>query len=371
MRLELATERTGASRRTVLRGVLGAALVPWGIASCMAGDDSGPSSHPALRPPKADARLALLTLPVAAPSATRAIVELAARARRLGAGRPTTIGVGLSAFTKLGVRQRPRGMRAMTPFAGDLLEPHRTDADVVVQVEADSTADAEKTLQGLIGGVPGARVTWASAGHRADNRVDDGRALTQNSFGFTEGFGNVDAREHARVDGVALIRDGSGEPPWAVGGSYLALRIIRLAGELWDADTVEHQERIMGRRRDGTWLDGSPATAEPDFTADPQGKVTPLDSHVRRAHPRTPGTSAPPLIRRSWAYTETQTGGAADDGLLFMCYQSNLDAGFVAVQRRLEGQAMDRYLLTVGGGYFFVPPPDADGRRWEEQLLNG
>jgi hypothetical protein len=120
----------------------------------------------------------------------------------------------------------------------------------------------------------------------------------------------------------------------------------------------------MGRRRDGTWLDGSPASAEPDFAADPHGRVTPLDSHVRRAHPRTDGSSGPPLIRRSWGYTEHQTGGGPDDGLLFMCYQADLDAGFVAVQKRLVGQAMDRYLLTVSGGYFVVPPPDAPGRRW-------
>jgi hypothetical protein len=41
----------------------------------------------------------------------------------------------------------------MTPFAGDLLEPHRTDADLVVQVEADSAAAAERALQDLVAGV--------------------------------------------------------------------------------------------------------------------------------------------------------------------------------------------------------------------------
>lgn len=37
--------------------------------------------------------------------------------------------------------------------------------------------------------------------------------------------------------------------------------------------------------------------------------------------------------------------------------QSDLAKGFEALQHRLQGEAMAKYTLTTGGGYFFVPPP--------------
>lgn len=158
----------------------------------------------------------------------------------------------------------------------------------------------------------------------------------------------------------ALVRADQGEPGWAVGGSYQVVRIIQLATELWDKDSIPEQERIIGRRGDGRWLDGTPIGAQPNFSADPNGKVTPLDSHVRLAAPdrRNP----PPMVRRGYSYDR----GNGDAGLIFSCFQRELTKGFVAVQKRLEGEAMAKYVLTIGGGYFFVPPP---GTAWVDALL--
>jgi deferrochelatase/peroxidase EfeB len=193
---------------------------------------------------------------------------------------------------------------------------------------------------------------------RRENRAEDGRGLAQNPFHFTEGYGNP-AGERAVGERV-FVRAGQGEPGWAVGGSYQVVRFIRLATDLWDLDTLREQERIVGRRADGRWLDGTPSGEEPHFAADPRGKITPLDSHVRRAAPdrRHP----PPLVRRSYTYDR----GDGDRGLIFSCFQRDLAAGFEAVQKRLQGEAMAKYILTVGGGYFFVPPP---GEAWLEALF--
>ncbi|MCK1823551.1 Dyp-type peroxidase [Streptomyces sp. XM83C] len=49
--------------------------------------------------------------------------------------------------------------------------------------------------------------------------------------------------------------------------------------------------------------------------------------------------------------------GAEDQGLIFSCFQRDLDKGLEAVRHRLQGEAMSNYTLTAGGGYFFVPPP--------------
>jgi len=158
------------------------------------------------------------------------------------------------------------------------------------------------------------------------------------------------------ADHVLLRRSGRA---WAVGGSYLELRVIRMAHELWNADDVDKQERIIGRRTDGRWLDGSAPFDEPWFAADPEGAVTPLDSHVRKVNPRTPGQPAPRLLRRSWSYAGgTAAGGNPDEGMVFMAFQNDLAAGFLRAPERLRGEALGPYLLPMGGGYFVVPTAD-------------
>ncbi|BFO19106.1 hypothetical protein SHKM778_54940 [Streptomyces sp. KM77-8] len=52
--------------------------------------------------------------------------------------------------------------------------------------------------------------------------------------------------------------------------------------------------------------------------------------------------------------------------MIFCCFQRDLEKGFEAVQQRLRGEAMAKYTLTVGGGYFFVPPP---GDSWLQTLF--
>jgi deferrochelatase/peroxidase EfeB len=41
---------------------------------------------------------------------------------------------------------------------------------------------------------------------------------------------------------------------------------------------------------------------------------------------------------------------------LFICYQADLEAGFITVQKRLNGEPLEEYLKPVGGGYFYVLP---------------
>ncbi|MEU7384188.1 MULTISPECIES: Dyp-type peroxidase [unclassified Streptomyces] len=252
---------------------------------------------------------------------------------------------------------RPRHLKQMPSFTGDVLDPSQSHGDLLLQITGTSTRIVRETAQRTLRALPQWQVRWRMEGTRPENRTEEGRGLARNPFHFTEGYGNPTTS--ARVTERAVITADQSEPAWAVGGSYQVIRIIRLATDFWDRDTVHEQERIMGRRRNGRWLDGTPSSEQPVFAADPHGKTTPLDAHVRRAAPdrRHP----PPLVRRGYNYHR----GADDQGLIFSCFQRDLEKGFETVQHRLQGEAMAKYTLTVGGGYFFVPP---SGDAWLDAL---
>lgn len=265
------------------------------------------------------------------------------------AGAEVMVGIALGRSLFDGTTSRPRHLSVMPSFPGDLLDPAQTGGDVLVQIAGRSAERIEAAAERISGAAPADWVPrWRISGERRPSATGGRGDLATNPFHFVEGFGNPET-ERESYD-RAIVSDADDEPPWAVGGSYQVVRIIRMATELWDRDSVAEQERIIGRKRDGRWLDGAPRDEPPNFAADPQGRVTPLDSHVRLAAPdrRNP----PKIVRRSYGYSR----GADEKGMIFSCFQRDPVQGFEAVQKRLAGESMASYLLTVGGGYFFVPP---------------
>jgi deferrochelatase/peroxidase EfeB len=280
-----------------------------------------------------------------------------------------TVGVGSSLFDeRYGLADRkPKKLRPMPRFPNDRLDPERTHGDLVVQICADTPEACVHALRILMRSTRATLVLrWMLDGFQQPNTLGHGRTSTRNLLGFKDGTANPDVDDSSEMDDLVWVGKGSGEPAWAAGGTYMVVRIIQNHVEFWDRTALETQEGIIGRVKEtGAPLDGRHETDVPDFAADPHGKTFRLDGHIRLANPRTRATEKNRILRRGFSY---QSGfgasGQLDQGLLFICFQQDVDRGFVTVQERLNGEALEEYIRPVGGGFFYVLPGVRDEGDW-------
>jgi deferrochelatase/peroxidase EfeB len=183
-------------------------------------------------------------------------------------------------------------------------------------------------------------------------------ATPRNLLGFKDGTANLNVDDNALMDRHVWVGPQDGEPGWAVGGSYQAIRIIRMFVEFWDRTQLVEQEALIGRSKvTGAPLGLSGEFTDPDYPQDPDGKRIPLTAHIRLANPRTPKTDENLILRRGFNYSRGFDGaGRLDQGLAFIAYQRSLEKGFLTVQNRLKGEPLEEYILPVGGGFFFTLP---------------
>ena len=272
------------------------------------------------------------------------------------------VGVGASLFDgRYGLAAvRPRELVKMPFLAFDRLDPERSHGDLVIILQAQHTNTLVFALRRLVRRTRRTLVVrWVLDGfgggpmHRPSASESP-----RNLLGFIDGTANLKASDAALTDRYVFVAGGDPEPSWTTGGSYLVVRVIRLFVELWDGTPLAEQEAVIGRNKlTGAPLGGGHEGDVPDYDADPEGLITPLDAHIRRANPRTPETAGSLILRRGFSYIRSlDPDGRLDQGLAFVCYQRSLGSGFLAVQARLEGERLEKYVWAEGGGFFFALP---------------
>ena len=283
------------------------------------------------------------------------------------------VGVGSSLFdSRFGLGERkPSELAPMPKFANDfLVRPERSHGDISLTIHGQSQQATVHAFRQILRAMRGLLVPrWSQDGF---NQLlpdrERGQASARNLLGFRDGTVNPDLDDSDEMDQVVWVQSGGGEPDWAAGGTYQAIRVIRLMVEFWDRTRLNEQEAIFHRRRgSGAPLGKIKETDTPEFFDEES-----LASHIGRANPRTSGSASHHMLRRgSFNYTNGLDGNdQLDQGLVFVSYQRSIEDGFIAVQRRLDGEALEEYVRPIGGGFFFILPSPEPGGRLADGLLS-
>jgi dye decolorizing peroxidase len=359
------------SRRAVLAsGVVAGTAVAVGGAVALTRDDGGPvqqgsavpfhGAHQAGIATPAQARVEAVALDLTTASAAdvrrvfRTWTDLAAgsfsatpdadllaESARLTA----TWGIGPGFLPAVGLRRlQPDGLAPLPDFSKDRLQERWTGGDVFLQVGADDAVVAATATRHLVAAAQEvAEVRWWQRGFSSPTR--------RNLMGQIDGTANL-VVDDPLFDEVVWAADT--QPPWLRGGSYVAVRRIRMDLGGWNALSVEEQERVIGRFKDsGAPLTGAQETDAVDLSAQTPERelVVPADAHARLANPQN--TRGARIQRRSFSYDD----GAEGAGLLFMAWQADPRTGFIPVQARLDvGDALNRFTAAEGSALFACFP---------------
>ncbi len=298
----------------------------------------------------------------------------------LGPARLTlTIGLGPGVFGSPGhdrfglARRRPAELQPLPAFQGDSLEPSSSGGDLCVQACADDPQVAFHAIHvfsRLVSSV--ATLRYAQLGFGRTSSTSRAQKTPRNLMGFKDGTANIRAEETTAMNDFVWVKDGDG-PGWMTGGTYLVARRIRILFDVWDATTLEDQQRVIGREK----LTGAPLGSHSEYdpidlqaTAANGELLIPIDAHVRLASQRD--NQGQRILRRGYSYSESMEPGSGqiDAGLFFIAFQRSPSRQFIPIQRQLAASdALNKHTLHTSSAIFACPPGVKPGGFIGEELF--
>ena len=141
-----------------------------------------------------------------------------------------TLSVGESLFDmRFGLADKaPRKLQKMTRFPNDSLDAALCHGDLLLQICANTQDTVIHALRDIIKHTPDLlSVRWKREGFISDHAArSKGKETPVNLLGFKDGTANPDGSNTPLMDEVVWVTGEQGEPAWAKGGSYQAVRII-------------------------------------------------------------------------------------------------------------------------------------------------
>jgi deferrochelatase/peroxidase EfeB len=274
-----------------------------------------------------------------------------------------TFGFGASLFDREGdpfriSARKPAALVPMPTFAGDEIDPARSDGDLAVQACAEDPQVCFHAIRNLtrIGrGIVALR--WSQSGFGRTSSTDAEQTTPRNLMGFKDGTNNLVAEDTAALARHVWVAPDD-DPAWMRGGSYVVTRRIRMLLEVWDRSTLADQEQTIGRvKGNGAPLGGTKEHDTVNLTAERDGApLVPVDAHIRLAAPSE--NDGIRLLRRGYSFTDgiDPVTNQLDAGLFFMAYQRDPRTGFIPVQQALRTDALNEYIRHNGTAMFACPP---------------
>lgn len=279
-----------------------------------------------------------------------------------------TFGFGHELFDKLDiVDRRPKNFTKLPQFSVDRLEAEWSGGDLLLQICAEDITTVTHTTRMFIKDARSVMtVRWIQRGFQQTHPTIPTGATPRNVMGQLDGTSNPRPRESGfseavwRKDKESRLHN----------GSTLVIRRIRAETETWDAVDPVSKEMIIGRKLDsGAPLSGNKETDEPDFEAVDHLRLPVIapNAHIRRARL----SDGRRILRRAYNYDDTSADGTPDLGLVFACYQADIQT-FIDIQRQLaDADMLNNWVTPIGSAEFLIPPGCEPGGWIGETLLPG
>lgn len=246
------------------------------------------------------------------------------------------------------------------PLSIDKLQEQWSGGDLLIQVCGNDQIKVHHAVRELsTDAKPFADVLWQQSGFLPSTDLANNQT-PRNLMGQKDGTANY-APESDEFAQTVWIDRGP-----AAGGTIMVIRRIQMDLDKWETLSPDLKSKSIGRDiKSGAPLSGGNEFTPADFEkSDHHGLVIPGDSHIRRAR-----LENAPIHRRGYNYrTESSVDGKADQGLIFVSFQSSLRQ-FMQIQKRLEAMdSLNTWTTPIGSAVFLIPPGIADGE-WIGQTI--